>query len=272
MLCTYVPDVPMYLVDDLQVITVSDFTITHKGGIAEYRLMRPDSRNCSPLICIRQSKICANTPVKRGDCSDRRGDKAFASGTDISNFKDFQSAQDAINYEAMIGRHRRRSEVISPSYRVASRHCCRRWCSNRSGGRCPTGDTDTRFYAHRSDPWQLFVGRKSQPLVHLLGESRTRYLMLTAEFLEVESLTTSGFVSEVLESAALCDQRARDLAVHMTTLAPLTISATRDGLARLEERPVPADSDLIRRCYLSDDFSEGVDAFFAKRKPTWSGQ
>ena len=106
----------------------------------------------------------------------------------------------------------------------------------------------------------------------LLGESRTRYLMLTAEFLEVESLTTSGFVSEVLESAALCDQRARDLAVHMTTLAPLTISATRDGLARLEERPVPADSDLIQRCYLSDDFSEGVDAFFAKRKPTWSGQ
>ena len=108
-------------------------------------------------------------------------------------------------------------------------------------------------------------------LVHLLGESRTRYLMLTAEFLEVQSLTTSGFVSEVLESAALCDQRARDLAVHITTLAPLTISATRDGLARLEER-LPADIDLIQRCYLSDDFSEGVDAFFAKRKPTWSGQ
>ena len=32
------------------------------------------------------------------------GDKAFASGTDISNFKDFDSAQDAIDYESMIGR------------------------------------------------------------------------------------------------------------------------------------------------------------------------
>ena len=109
-------------------------------------------------------------------------------------------------------------------------------------------------------------------LVHLLGESRTRYLMLTAEFLEMKSLTTSGFVSEVLETAALCDQRARDLATQMTTLAPLTISATRDGLARLAKQSVPEDIDLIQRCYLSEDFSEGVDAFFAKRKANWSGQ
>ena len=32
------------------------------------------------------------------------------------------------------------------------------------------------------------------------------------------------------------------------------------------------DIDLIQRCYLSDDFAEGIDAFFAKRKAKWSGR
>ena len=252
-----------------------DFTITHKGGIAEYRLMRPDSRNSLTFEMYQAIEDLCEHPGEAGVIvMTAEGEKAFASGTDISNFKDFQSAQDAINYEALIGRvidavQRSSVPVIASLHGIVA-----------GGGaaiaaaadiRLATPDTRFGMPIARTLGNCLSVANLNR-LVHLLGESRTRYLMLTAEFLEVESLTTSGFVSEVLESAALCDQRARDLAVHMTTLAPLTISATRDGLARLEERPVPADIDLIQLCYLSDDFHEGVDAFFAKRKPNWSGQ
>jgi enoyl-CoA hydratase/carnithine racemase len=31
------------------------------------------------------------------------------------------------------------------------------------------------------------------------------------------------------------------------------------------------DEDLIALCYTSDDFREGIEAFFAKRKPRWKG-
>jgi enoyl-CoA hydratase len=109
-------------------------------------------------------------------------------------------------------------------------------------------------------------------LVHLLGESRTRYLLLTAEFLSISPLVESGFISEVSDTAELCDQRARELAAHVTTLAPLTVSATRDGLTRLAQRSIPEDTDLIQRCYLSEDFAEGIEAFFAKRKANWNGR
>ena len=54
----------------------------------------------------------------------------------------------------------------------------------------------------------------------------------------------------------------------MTTLAPLTISATRDGLARLAEQSLPEDIDLIQRCYLSDDFSEELTRFLQNEKRT----
>ena len=252
-----------------------DFTITHKGGIAEYRLMRPDSRNSLTFEMYQAIEDLCEYPGEAGVIvMTAEGEKAFASGTDISNFKDFQSAQDAINYEALIGRvidavQRSSVPVIASLHGIVAGGGAA--IAAAADVRLATPDTRFGMPIARTLGNCLSVANLNR-LVHLLGESRTRYLMLTAEFLEVESLTTSGFVSEVLESAALCDQRARDLAVHMTTLAPLTISATRDGLARLEERPVPADIDLIQRCYLSDDFHEGVDAFFAKRKPNWSGQ
>lgn len=254
---------------------MSDFMITHKGGIAEYRLMRPESRNSLTFEMYQAIEdLCRHPGKARAIVLTAEGDKAFASGTDISNFKDFHSAQDAINYEAMIGRVIDAIQSSSVPV-IASLHGI-----VAGGGAAIAAAADVRL-ATPGTRFGMPIARtlgnclsvaNLNRLVHLLGESRTRYLMLTAEFLEMESLTTSGFVSEVLESAALCDHRARDLAIHITTLAPRTISATRDGLARLAERPVPADIDLIQRCYLSDDFAEGVDAFFAKRKANWSGQ
>ena len=254
---------------------MSDFMITHRSGIAEYRLMRPDSRNSLTFDMYQAIQDLCEHPGEAGVIVlTAEGDKAFASGTDISNFKNFQSAQDAINYEAMIGCtidavQRSSVPVIASLHGIVA-----------GGGAAIAAAADVRL-ATPDTRFGMPIARtlgnclslaNLNRLVHLLGESRTRYLMLTAEFLEMKSLTTSGFVSEVLETAALCDQRARDLATQMTTLAPLTISATRDGLARLAKQSVPEDVDLIQRCYLSEDFSEGVDAFFAKRKANWSGQ
>ncbi|HAN81236.1 MAG TPA: enoyl-CoA hydratase [Gammaproteobacteria bacterium] len=237
--------------------------------------MRPDSRNSLTFEMYQAIQDLCEHPGEAGVVVlTAEGDKAFASGTDISNFKNFQSAQDAINYEAMIGRTIDAVQK-SPVPVIASLHGI-----VAGGGAAIAAAADVRL-ATPDTRFGMPIARtlgnclslaNLNRLVHLLGESRTRYLMLTAEFLEMKSLTASGFVSEVLETAALCDQRARDLAAQMTTLAPLTISATRDGLARLAKQSVPEDIDLIQRCYLSDDFSEGVDAFFAKRKANWSGQ
>ena len=84
---------------------MSDFMITHKGGIAEYRLMRPESRNSLTFEMYQAIEdLCRHPGKARAIVLTAEGEKAFASGTDISNFKDFHSAQDAINYEAMIGR------------------------------------------------------------------------------------------------------------------------------------------------------------------------
>ena len=254
---------------------MGDYTVVQAGGVAEYRLTRPESRNSLTFDMYQALEtLCRDPGDARVIVLSAEGEKAFASGTDIYNFKDFDSAQDAIEYEAMIGRVIDAVET-SPIPVIASLHgiIAGGGAAIAAAADIRLGTPDTRFGMPiaRTLGNCLSVANLNR-LVHLLGESRTRYLLLTAEFLPITSLVESGFVSEVVETAELCDARARALAQHLMTLAPLTISATRDGLNRLSQLATPDDIDLVQRCYLSDDFAEGVDAFFAKRKAKWSGQ
>jgi enoyl-CoA hydratase len=53
----------------------------------------------------------------------------------------------------------------------------------------------------------------------------------------------------------------------------LTLLATKLALLRIRDATTPPDSnDLVKMCYLSDDFREGIEAFLGKRKPDWQGR
>lgn len=257
---------------------MTEYEIRHQDGVVEFRFNRVESRNSLTFEMYQAlEQVCLD--VKQH--SDQvvlitaNGTKAFASGTDISNFRQFKDANDAIQYEAMIAR------VIDNIRSCASPVIASLHGIVAGGGaaiaaaadiRLATPDTRFGIPIARTLGNCLSVGNLER-LVDLFGESRVRYMLLTGEFLPIETLVQSGFVSELLADAEACDLRAWALARHMKTLAPLTLSATREGLNRLSRRhPLPADRDLIERCYLSADFAEGIEAFFAKRPASWTGQ
>src|SRR5579871_1676508 len=77
-------------------------------GIARITFNRPQARNALTFAMYEQmASICENINADRSIKAliiTGAGDKAFASGTDISQFRAFKTAQDSLDYEARIDR------------------------------------------------------------------------------------------------------------------------------------------------------------------------
>ncbi len=202
------------------------------------------------------------------------GDAAFAAGTDISQFKTFSGSQDAIDYEDMIESVLHEIENCQvPTIAAlngfvtgggAAISAC---CALRIGSR------DLRVGV----PIAKTLGNclaiaNLRRFVSLIGEARTAYLLLTAQLIDADTALQAGFITECHDDKEAVDARAKELALSICQSAPLTTKASLVGLRRLRSAtPLPEDHDLIKMCFGSADFKEGVSAFFEKRPAQWKG-
>jgi enoyl-CoA hydratase/carnithine racemase len=202
------------------------------------------------------------------------GDKAFAAGTDISEFKRFSTATDALNYEARIDR------VLS------ALECSRVPTIAAIAGACTGGAAtiaaccDLRIGAANARfgiPIARTLGNclsmsNYVRLAALLGPARVKDIIFTARLIGAEEARAIGLLSEVLPDCATLQSRADELAQTVASQAPLTLRVTKEALRRIKEKMSPEeDRDLILMCYMSGDFREGMDAFLNKRTPNWKG-
>ena len=107
----------------------------------------------------------------------------------------------------------------------------------------------------------------------LIGPARVKDLIYTARLVEAEEAASIGLLTEIVDDLAALDKRADEVARLVAGNAPLTLSATKQAVARLQKRLTPDEGeDLILMCYQSQDFREGLDAFLSKRAPHWRGE
>jgi enoyl-CoA hydratase len=110
-------------------------------------------------------------------------------------------------------------------------------------------------------------------LAALIGPARVKDLIFTARLIGADEAASVGLLSEVVEDLVGLQRRADELAMLIAGNAPLTLSATKQALARLQRRLSREEGqDLILMCYMSRDFREGLDAFLNKRQPQWAGE
>lgn len=100
-------------------------------------------------------------------------------------------------------------------------------------------------------------------------------MLATGDNLSAERAERLGFVNVVTEPGGALDG-ALALAGRVTANAPLAVRAAL-GIARTEVAPdevaIWARSDAEHAALLeTGDFREGIDAFFARREPHWTGQ
>lgn len=250
-----------------------------REGIAYVTFNRPDARNALTFAMYERLADVCRIADRDGSIKAMlitgAGDKAFAAGTDISQFRAFEKAQDALDYEARIDRVMNALERCRVPTIAAIHGAC------TGGGasiaaccdlRIATAEMKFGFPVARTLGNCLSLASYAR-LVQLIGAARVKDIVFRARLVEGPEALAAGLVSELASDHRALMERAEELARQVASHAPLTLRATKEALLRLRPQlPPGAGDELVLMCYMSEDFREGMDAFLGKRKPVWKGR
>jgi enoyl-CoA hydratase len=256
-----------------------DLLYVVKDGIAHLTFNRPQARNALTFAMYEQmAKICENINADKSIKAmimTGAGDKAFASGTDISQFRAFKTAQDSLDYEARIDRVLGALETCRVPVIAAIAGACTgggagiaACCDIRIG----TSSTRMGFPIARTLGNCLSMSNISRVMA-LVGPARTKDIIFTARLIEAPEALSLGLLNEIVPDVETLQRRANEMAELVAGNAPITLEVTKEAVRRIRRTLSREEGeDLILRAYMSEDFREGMDAFLNKRKPVWKGK
>jgi enoyl-CoA hydratase len=203
------------------------------------------------------------------------GDRAFISGTDISQFPAFRgNPQAGIEYEERIDHVTGRLDAVTKptiasirGFAVGGGLTISLTCDLRLAA------DDARFGVPIIRLGNCLSIRNYARLVALIGPARAKEMIYTARQVEAAEALRWGLINEVVAPPDLA-ARTAELAEAIAEAPPLTLRVSKEAVRRVVARfyPEGRGDDLITLCYNSADFQEGVAAFLDKRPPRWTGR
>ena len=246
-------------------------------GIASVTFDRPEARNAMTwamyeslvAICERLRDEAVVRVVRfRG-----AGGEAFVAGTDIAQFQSFKTGEDGVEYERRIDACIQLLATLPmPTVAVVEGWAIGGGLAIATACDFRIATPGTRFGVPiaRTLGNCLSIANVAR-LVAAFGRPRVQRLLLAAELLPAEEAQAAGYLLDLVPAQEL-DAASDKLCQKLAALAPVTQAVSKEALSRLLAHELPDAEDLIRHCYGSEDFHEGVAAFIAKRPPAWRGR
>jgi enoyl-CoA hydratase/carnithine racemase len=205
------------------------------------------------------------------------GGKAFVSGADISKFGNERSNKEAVaHYNTTVERaYTRLHEFPKPTIAMVRGYCIGgglglaiscdlRICSDNSRFALPAAKLSLGYG---------YAGLKR--FVDLVGPGFTKEIFYTARQFTAAEALAMGLVNRVVPEAELEDY-VKNYADTIGANAPLTIKAvkiiTTEILKEESKRDMSRCTEIVQKCFESEDYIEGRDAFMQKRKPVFKGK
>ena len=204
------------------------------------------------------------------------GGKAFASGADISKFKDERQEADALaHYQATTQRAYAAIQAMAiPTIAMIRGYCI-------GGGTAAAVCCDLRVCTENAKfgvpAAKLGLGygmARAKPLVDLIGPAYAKEMFFTGRHFDAQEAQRMGLVNRVVADDAL-EATVTEMARAIADNAPLTVRAAKLVVGELlkdeRERDPGAAESAVLACFQSHDYKEGQAAFMEKRKPRFTG-
>jgi len=257
----------------------NELIIEQHGPVARLTVNRPAVRNALS-IGITQRIAQALRDLSR-DRSVRvfvltgAGDRVFVSGADVTEFREqLASPEAALNYDAA-------AEQLQSALREVPQPVIARIQGHAVGsGTIVAASCDFRIAVRTAKfgvPVAKFGFLATVPdtlrLVQLVGTAKAKWLLMTGQFIEAPEAQAIGLVDQVVDPKNL-DAAVDSLAATLAANAPLTIKATKQIIETFSapNNNIASGAPWYAEIFRSADFREGLDAFFTKRKPEFTGE
>ena len=204
------------------------------------------------------------------------GGKAFASGADISKFKDErQEAAAVAHYQATTQKAYSAIQGMAiPTIAMVRGYCI-------GGGTAAAVCCDIRICTENAKfgvpAAKLGLGyglQRAEPLVDLVGPAYAKEMFFTGRQFDAREAERMGLVNRVVADDQL-EATVQEMARTIADNAPLTVRCAKlvvgEVLKDARDRDVAATERAVDACFKSNDYKEGQAAFSEKRKPRFTG-
>lgn len=248
-------------------------------GVATVTLNRPEVRNALNATMVKEIEAAlaelerspeASVIVLRG-----AGDKAFCAGADLKGVGDRGTTLQAREsfsglpriLEAMA---RMKTPIIAQVHGFALAG----GCGLAAGCDVVVASEDAVFGLPEIKIGALPLVVMA-PILRSVGRKRGMLMILTGEPVPAREAWEMGLVSRVVPRAEL-EPTVAKLAATLAGFSPAALGLAKEAAATSLEMEYGAALRYLRELttlvFLSDDAREGIEAFFEKRPPRWTGR